>query len=110
MTSDTPRDWRGIPITPGARVIYGAGVGRSIALVEGTVDTDTPFTKSGRVNVRVIRRAYGGGWYDPKPVVHVGRDRLTVVELPPSTEPTEAEKAAESERHAALFTQGVSDD
>lgn len=88
---EDPRDWRGVPIEVGALVIYGAPVGRSIAMVEGTVDG---FTKSGRVNVRVIRRAYG--YSDMKPVVHVGQDRLTVVSpLPESLMPTEAEKNAE---------------
>lgn len=92
-----PTDWRGTPIEVDSLVVYGAPVGRSIALVEGIV---AGFTKSGRVNVRIIRRAYGSfGWKDEKEVVHVGRDRLTVVtELPPSEVPTEAEKRAESER------------
>jgi hypothetical protein len=33
-------DWRGTPIVPGALVIYGAPVGRSIAMVEATVARD----------------------------------------------------------------------
>ncbi len=96
MTEPTPEaspvtDWRGTPITEGALVIYGAPVGRSIALVEGTVDG---FTKSGRVNVRVLRRAYGGGWSD-REVVHVGPDRLTIVaELPPTELPLLSEEIA----------------
>lgn len=85
--TDTPTDWRGTPITPGRTVIYGAGVGRSIALVEATVEG---FTKSGRVNVRIVRRAYGGASAD---VVHVGADRLTIVDALPAAEvPTAAEE------------------
>lgn len=84
-------DWRGTPIIPGALVIYGAPVGRSIAMVEAEV---VGFTKSGRVNVKVIRRAYGS-WGEMKEVVHVGADRLTIVEkLPPTEVPTEKEKEA----------------
>lgn len=89
-----PRDWRGVPITVGALVIYGAPVSRSIAMVEATVEG---FTKSGRVNVRIIRRAYGSYYWrdedDSKEVVHVGQDRLTVVNtLPEPLMGTEADK------------------
>lgn len=81
-------DWRGTPINIGDTVIYGAPVGRSIAMVEGIVDG---WTKSGRVNVRITRRAYG---YAGKDVVHVGADRLTIVEkLPDSALPTATEAA-----------------
>lgn len=91
---EDPRDWRGVPIVVGGTVIYGAPVGRSIAMVEGTVES---FTKSGRVNVRVVRRAYG--YSEMKQVVHVGQDRVTVVTaMPDPLMPTEAEKDA---AHAA---------
>lgn len=92
------RDWRGTPIVPGALVVYGAPVGRSIAMVEGTVDG---FTKSGRVNVRIIRRSYGG-WSQGKDVVHVGADRLTIVEtLPPTDVLTDKEKYEQRRAEAA---------
>lgn len=95
-----PVDWRGTPITPGALVIYGAPVGRSIALVEATV-ADPMLTPSGRIWLDVIRRAYGG-WGDSKRRVHVGADRLTVVDiLPPTTMPTDVEKHAEKTRQWA---------
>lgn len=107
---DGTRDWRGTPIVPGAPCIYGAPVGRSIALVEGEV---VGFTKSGRVNVRVIRRAYGGGWSE-REIVHVGHDRLIIIQpdtLPPTTLPTEREaiaqhreQMAERERNEASHT------
>jgi hypothetical protein len=72
-------------VTEGATVIYGAPVGRSIALVEGVV---VGFTESGRVWVKVVRRAYGS-WRNGKGQVHVGADRLVVVEkLPPATTET----------------------
>lgn len=88
MSEETPKDWRGTPIVPGALVIYGAPVGRSIAMVEAEV---VGFTKSGRVNVRVVRRAYGN-WGEQKEIVHVGADRLTIVEkLPPTEVPTDKE-------------------
>jgi hypothetical protein len=95
---EASRDARGVPITVGATVIYGAPVGRSIALVEGTV---VGFTKSGRVNIRVIRRAYGG-WYSGKDVVHVGHDRLVIVnDLPESNKPTDKEKQAQTKLEMA---------
>lgn len=86
-TSEPIVDWRGTVITEGATVIYGGPVGRSIQQVEGRV---AGFTKTGRVNVEIIRRSYttpyGGG---DKRVVHVGPDRLTIVEsLPPTDKPT----------------------
>lgn len=90
-----PTDARGIPIEIGRTCIYGAPVGRSIALVEAVVEG---FTKSGRVNVRPVRRAYGSsaGYssFGTREVVHVGCDRLTIVDqLPASPYATEAEKA-----------------
>lgn len=85
-------DARGIEIREGASCIYGAPVGRSIALVEGVIDG---FTPSGRVWVRIIRRAYGGGWSNDRKRVHVGSDRLVIVDaLPDSELPTDAEKSA----------------
>jgi hypothetical protein len=93
--TDTARDARGIPITEGATCIYGAPVGRSIALVEGVIDG---FTPSGRVWVKVVRRAYGGWGTERASRVHVGADRLVIVDaLPTSDLPTE-EEAAERER------------
>ena len=90
--STEPVDWRGTPITPGALVIYGAPVNRSIALVEAIV-ADPMLTPSGRIWLEVQRRAYGG-WGDGSRRVHVGADRLTVVDsLPPTTRLTEQEKA-----------------
>ncbi len=95
----TATDARGIEITEGASCIYGAPVGRSIALVEGVIDG---FTPSGRVWVRIVRRAYGGGWSDSKDRVHVGADRLAiVVVLPESGLPTQAEEVAETRRLTA---------
>ncbi|MDH6625755.1 hypothetical protein M2271_003566 [Streptomyces sp. LBL] len=90
------KDARGVEIHEGATCVYGAGVGRSIALVEAVVDG---FTSSGRVWVKVVRRAYGGGWADGKKRVHVGADRLVVVDvLPDSDLPTDAERQAEQRR------------
>ncbi|GLY55208.1 hypothetical protein [Lentzea sp. NBRC 102530] len=90
---EVPRDWRGTPVVEGATVIYGASVGRSVAMVQGIV---SGFTPSGRVWVDVVHRAYGAR--ERTPSVHVGADRLTVVtELPPTELPTEAE-LAEQER------------
>jgi hypothetical protein len=91
--SDVLKDARGVEIVEGAPCIYGAPVGRSIALVEGVIDG---FTPSGRVWVKVVRRAYGGGWADGKERVHVGPDRLVIVDALPTTDlPTEAERMAE---------------
>lgn len=107
-------DWRGTVIEPGQTVIYGAPVGRSIALVEAIVEG---FTKAGRVNVRVKHRAYGYTGATSKDVVHVGADRLTVVNdggLPPTNLPTEGEKkevaqkrSAELDRIKATHTLGM---
>lgn len=89
-SGETPVDWRGTPLTSGLTVIYGAPVGRSIAMVEGVTDG---FTPSGRVWIRIVRRAYGGGHVGQAERVHVGADRLTVVTLlPPTTVPTEQEE------------------
>lgn len=102
-TDETPRDWRGTPITIGAPTIHGGPVGRSIELVEGVVEG---FTKTGRVNIRVTRRAYTGASTYSKEVVHVGQDRLVVLNpdsLPPSELPTLTEgKEAAKERMAKL--------
>lgn len=87
-------DARGIEITEGATCVYGAPVGRSIALVEGTIDG---FTPSGRVWVKIVRRAYGS--YGHTARVHVGADRLVIVdELPNSPLPTDAEEAENQRR------------
>lgn len=98
--SEPIRDWRGTVIEPGQTVIYGGPVGRSIQQVEGEV---VGFTKSGRVNVHVIRRSFTSGDRD---VVHVGADRLTVVEsLPPTSNVTQAEQNVERlERHRRYET------
>jgi hypothetical protein len=86
-----PVDWRSTPITPGALVIYGGPAGRSITMVEARV-ADPMLSLSGRIWLDIVRRSYAhtdGGR------VHVGADRLTVVtELPPTTVPTDAERAA----------------
>lgn len=101
MTEDeTPRDWRGTEIKIGSPVIYGGPVGRSIQLVEGEV---VGFSRTGRVNVKVIRRAYSKAWSGDKRVVHVGQDRLIVVNpdgLPPTTLPTWGEAIDEADRVA----------
>lgn len=97
MSDETPRDWRGTEITAGAPVIYGAPVGRSIELVEGEV---VGFTKGGRVNVRVVRRAYQSGSSYSKRTVHVGPDRLTIINpdsLPPTDLPTYEQQIQVSE-------------
>ncbi len=80
-------DARGIPIAAGDTVIYGFGVGRSVAMAEGVVLAADPddldsgggtvaLTPSGRVWVRVVRRSYASG---SKPKVHVAADRLVVL-------------------------------
>lgn len=95
---DLTRDWRGTKIEVGDTVIYGGPVGRSIQMVEGEV---IGFTPAGRVNVRILRRAYSHAYYGDKRVVHVGHDRLTVLKdgvLPPTEMPTWDEAITESER------------
>ncbi|MGW6855823.1 hypothetical protein [Streptomyces xanthophaeus] len=93
MTDAT--DARGVPITVGATCIYGASVGRSIALVEGVVDG---YTASGRVWVKVVRRAYGGSGIDRAERVHVGADRLVIVDALPACDLPTAEEKTEVER------------
>lgn len=91
------KDWRGTPITEGALCIYAATVGRSTELVEGEV---VGFTPSGRVNVRVVRRAYQGGWSTSKRIVNVGHDRLLIVNpdgLPETDLPTFDEEIQEAQ-------------
>lgn len=95
-------DWRGTPINIGDTVIYGAPVGRSIAMVEGIVDS---FTKTGRVNVKVVRRAYG---LSGKDVVHVGPDRLTIVtKLPDTSKPDVKQEKIESLRRSVVHWQSI---
>lgn len=94
----TMKDARGVDIEEGDVCIYGATVGRSVALVEGVVDG---FTTSGRVWVKVVRRAYGSSasWGTPRERVHVGPDRLVIVDsLPECDLPTDAEEAAANRR------------
>lgn len=108
-------DARGVEIAAGDVVIYGFGVGRSVAMAEGKVlgdlryRSDVPFsdqsrislTASGRVRVEVVRRSWGGGG---KPVVDIAPDRLVVLKrvsfdpwptLPPSPLPTQDEANAD---------------
>lgn len=90
--SGGPVDWRGTPIWPGATVIYGATIGRSVELVEATV-AEPMLTTSGRINLDIVRRSHGQWGATTKATVHVGRDRLTIVSaLPDTSLPTEAEK------------------
>ena len=72
-----PFDWRGVPIVIGQVVLYGSPVGRSFCMVEGEV---VGFTRTGRVNVHVVRRAIGG--WQTQDVVRVRPERVTVVSLP----------------------------
>lgn len=93
--STGPVDWRGTPITPGALVIYGGPVGRSIQMVEATV-ADPMLTPSGRIWLNVVRRSYDD---DSDGRVHVGADRLVVVgQLPPTALPTATEVREKRER------------
>lgn len=108
-------DARGVEIAPGDTCLYGFGVGRSIAMAEGSVlgevdpvtggrPLSVSLTPSGRVRIRVVRRSYSSG---EKPVVDVAPDRLVVLKhvnhcfaedyanpiLPPSPLPTQDEEA-----------------
>lgn len=81
-------DARGVTISPGDVVLYGFGVGRSVAMAEGVVIPEAgpepddghvvSLTASGRVRIRVIRRSYSSG---EKPVVDIAPDRLVVLKL-----------------------------
>lgn len=104
-------DARGVKIESGDAVIYGFGVGRSVAMAEGRVRDDgyghVSTTPSGRVWVTIVRRSYGGG-EDER--VHVAPDRMVVLKatearipgfygdpevfhtLPPSPLPTQDEE------------------
>lgn len=85
-------DARDVPIKPGASVVYGFGVGRSIAMAEGVVEEkggEISLTPTGRVWVQVVRRSYSSG---TQKRVHVANDRLVVVDaLPASPQPTQLE-------------------
>ncbi|GHG10231.1 hypothetical protein [Streptomyces hydrogenans] len=113
--SDPVLDARGVAIEPGDTVIYGFGVGRSVAMAEGVVlgaevkprGKETPMalslTPTGMIRVRVVRRSYSSG---EKPVVAINPDRVVVLKerahrptLPPSPLPTQDEK-----RRTALVT------
>lgn len=98
MADDKPLlDARGVEIHAGDTVVYGFGVGRSVAMAEGEVvgggggGFDVSLTPTGLVRIRVIRRSYASG---EQPVVALQPDRFTVVlELPESPLPTQNEKA-----------------
>jgi hypothetical protein len=122
-------DARGVVIAPGDTVIYGFGVGRSVAMAEAVVlgghadhkaclppcQDEVSLTASGRVRLRVVRRSYSSG---EKPVVDVAPDRLVVLKspswgpldrtrayLPPSPLPTQAEAArADIETDISRYT------
>jgi hypothetical protein len=85
-------DARGVALKPGATVVYGFGVGRSIAMAEGLIESkagEVALTPSGRVWVQVVRRTYSSG---EKSRVHVQADHLVVVDaLPASPQPTQLE-------------------
>lgn len=85
-------DARGVPLKPGARIVYGFGVGRSVAMAEGVIEEaagDVSLTPSGRVWVQIVRRSYSSG---TDAHVHIAPDRLVVVQaLPPSPLPTQAQ-------------------
>lgn len=99
-------DWRGVPLAPGQMVIYGAPVGRSIAMVEAEVvelymtkpEYGTPQPK---VKLRIINRAYGGSY---KEFVSVGQDRVTIVEKLPASgiKKTATDEIREREEKEAL--------
>lgn len=76
----TLNDWRGVPISVGDTVVYGAGVGSSVACVEAKVLRVDE--SKGRVQVEIIRRASGWG---EKPVVFVGAFKVTVVSVLPDS-------------------------
>lgn len=91
----TVTDWRGTPIVEGSLLVYGAGVGRSIELVEAVYTGE--LTETGRLWVRVWRRSYSGGGTGCKTRVHIGADRVTVVQgLADSDLPTEDERIIQS--------------
>lgn len=73
-------DARGVLIEPGDAVIYGFGVGRSVAMAEGVIRDDgyghVSTTTSGRVWVTIVRRSYGKGTEER---VHVAPDRIVVL-------------------------------
>lgn len=101
--SDELLDARGVKIEPGDAVIYGYGVGRSVAMAEGEVVDDggkVSVTRSGRVRIRIVRRSYRHG---VKPVIDLAADRMVVLKalagwpvdqphLPPSPLPTQADE------------------
>lgn len=87
------KDARGADIKDGDTVVYGFGVGRSVAMAEGIFTGEV--SPSGRLWIEIVRRSYGGGYLDSKSRVHVAADRLVVVTgLPPTDMPTQAEKMA----------------
>jgi hypothetical protein len=86
------KDWRGVTVKVGDSVLYASRHSSWMGMVEGVVES---FTDDGEaVKVRITRRQ-GSGYIQ---VVTVSNNYLTVVSLPPSTEPTLVEKVTESLR------------
>ena len=97
VKNDPNTDWRGTVIAPGDTVIYGAGVGRSVQLVEGEVVENN----AGKVKIKILRRSYTSS---NTQFVTMGHDRITVVnELPPCNLPFAAEQIAERKARDAQY-------
>lgn len=97
-------DARGVTVEVGDTVIYGFGVGSSVAMAEGVVlgetnhldnhefedcpgctggiDLRVSQTPSGLVRIRVIRRSYSSGI---KPVITIAADRFVVLKTANTT-------------------------
>jgi hypothetical protein len=86
------KDWRGTEVKVGDTVLYATRGGSWMRMVEGVVESI--YDDDSAMKVRITRRQ-GGGYIQ---LVTVSNNYLTVVSLPPSTEPTLAEKVAESLR------------
>lgn len=74
----TPTDWRGVPLAPGATVVYPVREGSSLETVEAIVCEPLTLSATGRVMLSVVRRQKHD-WPDRKRIAHVCPENLTVI-------------------------------
>lgn len=95
-------DWRGVPIGPGAHVLYAGGQGTRAQVIEGHTREATggPLLDArGRVFVTVTRRLIGNGTVGGSTTICVNPEHLTVLSGPlPATAAWTDEQAREIER------------
>lgn len=100
--TEAPRDWRGVPITPGTLVLYAQLHNEGSFAEAFVVSLDDP-DRRGRARIEIIRRSRPNATYTRvKREFWVTTNRLTVIDqLPVSPYPFDADLVGIGERIAA---------